>query len=75
MALPGVNGNSTSTVNVKHPEQVLKNKSKRWTGMFGEGGYLWGDIDPPKAVWPLTTWCFLTGYMSVVRLLRREGYP
>ena len=34
-------------------------------GLFGEGGYLWENIDPAKAVWPMTTWCFLTGYMSV----------
>ena len=37
-------------------------------GLFGEGGYLWENIDISKAVWPLATWCFLTGYMSVFTL-------
>ena len=37
----------------------------RWTGLFGESGYLWENIDPAKAIWPMTIWCFLTGYMSV----------
>lgn len=40
-------------------------KVDRWAGALGEGGYLWENIDTLKAVWPLATWCFLTGYMSV----------
>lgn len=46
-------------------ERVSKNKNDRWAGFFGEGGYLWGNIDTTKAVWPMATWCFLTGFMSV----------
>ncbi|KAF9652301.1 hypothetical protein BDM02DRAFT_3109291 [Thelephora ganbajun] len=47
-------------------EHVPNNKSDQWAGLFGEGGYLWGDIDTAKAVWPLAMWCFLTGYMDIV---------
>lgn len=59
----GVEGNPS--VDAKHQEHAPKNKSDRLAGLFGEGGYLWENIDTAKAVWPLTIWCFLTGYMSV----------
>ena len=64
-----------SNVDTEHQDSVPKDKKNPWTtGLFGGRGYLWEDIDPAKAVGPLTMWCFLTGYMSVIHFIffRRE---
>lgn len=64
---PDVLSTSTSIRSVDdRANLVLKNKTDQWVGLLGEGGYLWGNIDPAKAAGPMTIWCFLTGYMSVV---------
>jgi hypothetical protein len=52
---------------------MLKTKSDQAAGLFGEGGYLWGNIDTTKATWPLAIWCFLTGYMFVICFPPGEG--
>lgn len=43
-----------------------KKNLDQWPGFFPDRGYLWGNIDPKRAMWPLATWCFLTGYMDIV---------
>ena len=63
--LSGANGIPDVDPERQNREPVLKNKNDQWVGFFAKGGYLWGDIDTAKAVWPLTIWCFLTGFMSV----------
>jgi hypothetical protein len=56
-----------STPLLRKPDpKMLKTKSDQAAGLFGEGGYLWGNIDTTKATWPLAIWCFLTGYMFVI---------
>lgn len=64
--LGGVDGNPDVDAKRQNLENVLRSKSDQWNGLFGEGGYLWGNIDTAKAVWPLAIWCFLTGFMSVI---------
>ena len=69
-----VDGNST--VGPKRRGVLITFNKDQWAGLFGEGGYLWGNIDPAKSAGPLTIWCFLTGYMSVVHFfLQRERNP
>src|SRR5882762_2341154 len=60
--------NGNPEVAAEHQVNLSKNKRDQWAGFFKEGGYLWENIDTSKAVWPLATWCFLTGYMSVFLL-------
>ncbi|KAF9788687.1 hypothetical protein BJ322DRAFT_1106658 [Thelephora terrestris] len=47
-------------------ERSSKSKIDQWTVAIVERGYLWGKINTAQAVWPLATWCFLTGYMDII---------
>ena len=70
-SLHSVDGNSNTDAKRRGQTfiDVISFKRDQWTGLFGEGGYLWGNIDPAQSAWPLTVWCFLTGYMSVILFL------
>lgn len=63
---PVCNTEDNSVADAGRQERSPKNKIDQWTVSVVEKGYLWGNIDPARAVWPLATWCFLTGYMYVV---------
>lgn len=54
------------STDTERQESSPKQNTDRWAVFFGERGYVWENIDPGRAMWPLAMWCFLTGYMFVI---------